>query len=34
MIDIRRRRWTIDVGWASTWVRIGNEWLAAIVYSK
>lgn len=27
-------RWTIDVGWASTWVRVANEWLAAIVYSK
>lgn len=25
-------KWTIDVGWASTWVRIGNEWLAVIVY--
>lgn len=25
-------KWTIDVGWASTWVRVGNEWLAAIVY--
>ncbi|KAG8053168.1 hypothetical protein GUJ93_ZPchr0001g32339 [Zizania palustris] len=25
-------KWTIDVGWASTWVRIVNEWLAAIVY--
>ncbi|XP_020405029.1 uncharacterized protein [Zea mays] len=25
-------RWTIDVGWASTWVRVGNEWLAAVVY--
>ena len=25
-------RWTIDVGWASTWVRVVNEWLAAIVY--
>ncbi|KAJ1282287.1 hypothetical protein BS78_03G040300 [Paspalum vaginatum] len=25
-------KWTIDVGWASAWVRIGNEWLAAIVY--
>uniref|UniRef100_A0A453E8W1 Uncharacterized protein n=1 Tax=Aegilops tauschii subsp. strangulata TaxID=200361 RepID=A0A453E8W1_AEGTS len=25
-------RWTIDVGWASTWVRVGNEWLAAITY--
>ncbi|TVU21514.1 hypothetical protein EJB05_31154 [Eragrostis curvula] len=27
-------KWTIDVGWASTWVRVGNEWLAAIVYGK
>ncbi|NP_001354007.1 uncharacterized protein [Zea mays] len=27
-------RWTIDVGWASTWVRVGNEWLAAVVYSE
>uniref|UniRef100_A0A1D1Z171 Serine incorporator 3 n=2 Tax=Anthurium amnicola TaxID=1678845 RepID=A0A1D1Z171_9ARAE len=26
------RKWTIDVGWASTWVRIVNEWVAAIVY--
>ncbi|GJN32224.1 hypothetical protein PR202_gb20714 [Eleusine coracana subsp. coracana] len=25
-------KWTIDVGWASTWVRVANEWLAAIVY--
>ncbi|KAM3347681.1 hypothetical protein ACQJBY_021550 [Aegilops geniculata] len=25
-------KWTIDVGWASTWVRVGNEWLAAITY--
>uniref|UniRef100_I1NKU2 Serine incorporator n=1 Tax=Oryza glaberrima TaxID=4538 RepID=I1NKU2_ORYGL len=25
-------KWTIDVGWASTWVRVVNEWLAAIVY--
>ncbi|XP_062194665.1 uncharacterized protein LOC133897016 isoform X2 [Phragmites australis] len=25
-------KWAIDVGWASTWVRVGNEWLAAIVY--
>uniref|UniRef100_A0A0D9UXJ4 Serine incorporator n=1 Tax=Leersia perrieri TaxID=77586 RepID=A0A0D9UXJ4_9ORYZ len=28
----RMERWTIDVGWASTWVRVVNEWLAAIVY--
>lgn len=27
-------RWTIDVGWTSTWVRIVNEWLAACVYCK
>ena len=27
-------RWTIDVGWTSTWVRIVNEWLAVCVYSK
>ncbi|KAL5221787.1 hypothetical protein ABZP36_026500 [Zizania latifolia] len=27
-----RSTWTIDVGWASTWVRIVNEWLAAILY--
>lgn len=27
-------RWTIDVGWTSTWVRIVNEWLAVGVYSK
>ncbi|XP_052198981.1 uncharacterized protein LOC127806047 isoform X2 [Diospyros lotus] len=26
------RRWTIDVGWTSTWVRIVNEWLAASLY--
>uniref|UniRef100_A0A0A8ZD26 Serinc-domain containing serine and sphingolipid biosynthesis protein n=1 Tax=Arundo donax TaxID=35708 RepID=A0A0A8ZD26_ARUDO len=25
-------KWTVDVGWASTWVRVGNEWLAAVVY--
>lgn len=25
-------RWTIDVGWTSTWVRIVNEWLAAALY--
>lgn len=27
-------RWTIDVGWTSTWVRVGNEWLAALIYGK
>ncbi|KAK9715310.1 hypothetical protein RND81_06G156300 [Saponaria officinalis] len=26
------QKWTIDVGWTSTWVRIVNEWLAAFVY--
>lgn len=26
------RKWTIDVGWTSTWVRIVNEWLATCVY--
>ncbi|XP_054786562.1 uncharacterized protein LOC129292899 isoform X1 [Prosopis cineraria] len=26
------RKWTIDVGWTSTWVRIVNEWLAVSVY--
>ncbi|ERN03923.1 probable serine incorporator [Amborella trichopoda] len=26
------QKWTIDVGWTSTWVRILNEWLAACVY--
>ncbi|KAI8023978.1 Serine incorporator 3 [Camellia lanceoleosa] len=26
------KRWTIDVGWTSTWVRIVNEWLAVCLY--
>ncbi|XP_050215666.1 uncharacterized protein LOC126666833 isoform X2 [Mercurialis annua] len=26
------RKWSIDVGWASTWVKIVNEWFAATVY--
>ncbi|XP_071742304.1 uncharacterized protein [Rutidosis leptorrhynchoides] len=26
------KKWTIDVGWTSTWVRIINEWLAVCVY--
>ncbi|EFJ16586.1 hypothetical protein SELMODRAFT_179397 [Selaginella moellendorffii] len=25
-------KWSIDVGWASVWVKITNEWLAAGVY--
>ncbi|KAH0914399.1 hypothetical protein HID58_028845 [Brassica napus] len=28
------KRWTIDVGWTSTWVRIVNEWLAVCIYSN
>ncbi|XP_019705090.1 uncharacterized protein [Elaeis guineensis] len=28
------QKWTIDVGWASTWVRIVNEWLATLVYDS
>ncbi|KAJ0673545.1 putative serine incorporator/TMS membrane protein [Helianthus annuus] len=28
------KKWTIDVGWTSTWVRIVNEWLAVCVYRK
>ncbi|KAG0486411.1 hypothetical protein HPP92_008506 [Vanilla planifolia] len=26
------QKWTIDVGWASTWVRVVNQWLAAVIY--
>ncbi|CAH9131385.1 unnamed protein product [Cuscuta epithymum] len=26
------KKFTIDIGWTSTWVRIVNEWLAACVY--
>ncbi|XP_052188558.1 uncharacterized protein LOC127798940 [Diospyros lotus] len=26
------RKWIIDVGWASTWVKIVNEWFAATIY--
>ncbi|KAK0606645.1 hypothetical protein LWI29_002049 [Acer saccharum] len=26
------RKWSIDVGWASTWVKIINEWFAATLY--
>ncbi|KAF3485484.1 hypothetical protein F2Q69_00053516 [Brassica cretica] len=28
------KKWTIDVGWTSTWVRIVNEWVAVCVYSN
>ncbi|CAL9123421.1 unnamed protein product [Musa acuminata var. zebrina] len=28
------QKWTIDVGWVSTWVRIVNEWVAILVYSN
>uniref|UniRef100_A0A803MVJ9 Serine incorporator n=1 Tax=Chenopodium quinoa TaxID=63459 RepID=A0A803MVJ9_CHEQI len=26
------KKWSIDVGWASTWVKIINEWFAATIY--
>ena len=26
-------RWSIDVGWASVWVKISSEWIAGAVYS-
>ncbi|XP_010532842.1 PREDICTED: probable serine incorporator isoform X1 [Tarenaya hassleriana] len=26
------KKWTIDVGWTSTWVRVVNEWLAVCIY--
>ncbi|KAJ7979719.1 Serinc-domain containing serine and sphingolipid biosynthesis protein [Quillaja saponaria] len=26
------KKWSIDIGWASTWVRIVNEWFAATIY--
>nr|XP_029146902.1 probable serine incorporator [Arachis hypogaea] len=26
------RKWSIDVGWASTWVKVINEWFAATIY--
>ncbi|KAF3789541.1 Serine incorporator 3 [Nymphaea thermarum] len=28
------KKWSIDVGWASTWVKIVNEWFAATIYCK
>uniref|UniRef100_A0A803MUA1 Serine incorporator n=1 Tax=Chenopodium quinoa TaxID=63459 RepID=A0A803MUA1_CHEQI len=27
------KKWSIDVGWASTWVKIINEWFAATIYN-
>ncbi|XP_057434021.1 uncharacterized protein LOC130726735 isoform X1 [Lotus japonicus] len=26
------RKWSIDVGWLSTWVKVINEWFAATIY--
>ncbi|KAL2326575.1 hypothetical protein Fmac_025633 [Flemingia macrophylla] len=26
------RKWSIDVGWISTWVKVTNEWFAATIY--
>ncbi|KAA8548489.1 hypothetical protein F0562_000244 [Nyssa sinensis] len=31
-LDSSTRKWRIDVGWASTWVKIVNEWFAASIY--
>ncbi|GFY81425.1 serinc-domain containing serine and sphingolipid biosynthesis protein [Actinidia rufa] len=31
-LDSSTRKWSIDVGWASTWVKIVNEWFAATIY--
>ncbi|PSS35715.1 Serine incorporator [Actinidia chinensis var. chinensis] len=31
-LDSSARKWSIDVGWASTWVKIVNEWFAATIY--
>ncbi|KAF8014319.1 hypothetical protein BT93_H0228 [Corymbia citriodora subsp. variegata] len=31
-LENTNRKWIIDVGWASTWVKIVNEWLAATIY--
>ncbi|KAL4591032.1 hypothetical protein LXL04_003980 [Taraxacum kok-saghyz] len=33
-LDSSTRKWSIDVGWASTWVKIVNEWFAATIYRK
>nr|GMD65651.1 probable serine incorporator [Ipomoea batatas] len=31
-LDSLPRKWSIDVGWSSTWVKIVNEWFAAALY--
>ncbi|KAG9136119.1 hypothetical protein Leryth_003738 [Lithospermum erythrorhizon] len=31
-LDGYLKKWSIDVGWASTWVKILNEWFAASIY--
>ncbi|XP_042516563.1 probable serine incorporator [Macadamia integrifolia] len=31
-LDHSTKKWSIDVGWASTWVKIINEWIAASIY--
>ncbi|KAL2506513.1 Chaperonin CPN60 [Abeliophyllum distichum] len=31
-LESSTRKWSIDVGWASTWVKIINEWFAATIY--
>uniref|UniRef100_A0A5B7BC69 Putative serine incorporator n=1 Tax=Davidia involucrata TaxID=16924 RepID=A0A5B7BC69_DAVIN len=31
-LDSSTGKWRIDVGWASTWVKIVNEWFAASIY--
>ncbi|XP_059652317.1 uncharacterized protein LOC132299604 [Cornus florida] len=31
-LDSSTRKWSIDVGWASMWVKIVNEWFAATIY--
>uniref|UniRef100_A0A7N0V4Z1 Serine incorporator n=1 Tax=Kalanchoe fedtschenkoi TaxID=63787 RepID=A0A7N0V4Z1_KALFE len=32
-LNSRTIQWSIDVGWASTWVKILNEWFAATIYT-
>ncbi|KAL5702581.1 hypothetical protein ACHQM5_027783 [Ranunculus cassubicifolius] len=31
-LDHSVKKWSIDVGWTSTWVKIVNEWFAASIY--
>ncbi|XP_073102299.1 uncharacterized protein [Elaeis guineensis] len=31
-LDQPTRKWSIDVGWPSTWVKIINQWFAASIY--